>query len=392
MTRGQPNPGSPTPQDDGRSSNSLRLTGTELSAVREILDKTATAETGRRRQSARLAYSEVSVPVDVAQPGGGQTRIVVACRNLSQTGIAFLHSAYLHVGTKTTVTLRHRERGESRVPGTVVRCRHVMRHIHEVGVRFDQTVNVRDFVQIDSLAQSFTCETVDPAQLKGTLLIVDEYKVEAGCIQSMLRETGLEFVTAADLEEGLKAAVGTVDIILCDHLFTGATAMDFVVRARRAGVRCPIVIMSGDRSPEVRQKVRESKADGLLVKPLDKETLFRGLAEFLLVQRDREETNGPIYSSLPADSPMVDLADTFAADLRAVAEQLRDAAAAGSMDVVRRLALKIAGPAPSLGFDPIAKLAAALITSMAATGSLDESAAQLNQLITACRHVRARAA
>jgi CheY-like chemotaxis protein len=376
------------PVPDGKGANSLRLSAAELEAVHEILEKSSNHEAGRRRQSARLAYTEISVPIDICQPGGGQTRITVACRNLSQNGMGFLHSAYLHVGTKAHVTLPHKTRKEVRVTGEVVRCRHVMRHIHEVGVRFEHPINVRDHVELDSLAQSFTCEVVDPARLKGALLIVDEYKVEAACLQSMLRETGMEFETAASIDEGVQAATRGADIVLCDHLFESGTAADFVLRARRAGVRCPILVMSADQSPEARRLIREARADGLLAKPLTQDTLLRALAEFTLVPRSRGDLGSPLYSTLPPDSPMAALADTFAKDLRTVGDQVRDCAAKADLEGLRRRVLRVAGPAQSLGFDTIGVLARELLTALASTGSLDECQAQLNQFITACRHVR----
>ena len=48
--------------------------------------------------------------------------------------LGFLHSSFLHTGTRVAATLVSRTGDAVRFPGKVVRCAHVTRHIHDVGV------------------------------------------------------------------------------------------------------------------------------------------------------------------------------------------------------------------------------------------------------------------
>lgn len=364
--------------------NTLGLRGAELNAIHERLDMGSTGAAARR-QSARLAFRHDSIAIEVIQPGGMQTHLNVACRNLSRSGMGFLHSSYVHEGTPVVVSLRHRTEGPVRVPGKVVRCRHVTRHVHDVGVRFDTPVNIKDFMDLDPLKQTFTCEIVDPKHLEGTVLVVAEYKIEQSCVRSMLADTALQFICASTVEEGLERARKGVGLIICDDVFEAGSGVEFVTRARAAGIRCPMVLMSADISKASLDQFRKAEADAFLAKPLRQDLLLRALAEFLLVGGEESESSSPLHTSLPAGSPMAELADEFVDDLADVADQVEGLVAKNDSPGIRRLALRVGGPASALGFDPIAKVAARLIASLGSSKDAPPSAMAVNTFVSMCR-------
>ena len=253
---------------------------------------------------------------------------------------------------------------------------------------FDEPINIRDFMALDPLNQTFTCEVVDPAQLKGTLLIVAEYKLEQACVQSMLRDTSLQFIVAFTVEQGLELARKGVGIVLCDDLFEKGSGVEFVLAARTCGVRSPVILMSADTSEQGRARIRRAEADAYLAKPIKQELLLRAVAEFLLMSTDKGESANPLYPSLPADSPMLDLADTLVDDLHAVAGAVEKLVAASDIPGIRKQCLRIGGPATSLGFEPIARLATQLITSLDSSKSLEQSVVAVNTFVAACRGAR----
>jgi len=368
--------------------NTLGLTGQELDNLYNVLDAGANGRTHRRRQATRLMYRYDNVPLEIIQPGGGQTIIRVACRNLSRGGLGFLHSAFVHTGTRVVATLMSRTGESVRFPGKIVRCSHVTRHIHDVGVKFDDPVTVRDFMSTDTLNQAFTCEVVEPSELKGVALVIAEYRIEQACVLSMLRETSMDFVTAASVEEGISHARKGVEVIICDDAFERSSGIEFVARARKSGIRTPVILMSGDASEANLDAIRKSDVDAFLAKPLNHDLLLRAIAEFLLVSTNRLETASPVYSSLPPNSPLADLADDFVEDLKTFADDLEQLAQGNDLTSIRKRALRIGGPATSLGFGPIANLSAALVGSLDATQSVEESIVALNTLVSACRSVR----
>ena len=367
--------------------NTLGMTSVELEAIYEQLDS-GTGDSSHRRQSSRLSFRQPSVGVEIIQPGGGQTQITVACRNLSRTGLGFLHSSYVHIGTRVVLTLTHHTELRVRVAAKVMRCRHVTRTVHEVGVMFDEPINVRDFMELDPLNQTFTCEVVDPAKLKGTLLVVAEYQLEQACVQSMLRDTALEFQGASSMEQGLELSRKGVSVILCDDLFENGSGAEFVVAARKAGVRSPIILMSADTSEQGRDRIRKAAADAFLAKPLSDKLLLQAVAEFLLMSGENAESATPLYTALPPTSPMLDLADSLVDDLKTIADQVEKLAKAADIPGIRRQCLRIGGPATSLGFEPIAKLAGQLTSALEATKSVEQSVVALNTFVAACRGAR----
>jgi CheY-like chemotaxis protein len=364
--------------------NTLGLRGPELNAIYERLDMGATGGSFRRH-SARLAYRLDSISIELSQPGGMQTHLSVACRNLSRTGLGFLHSAYIHEGTAVVTTLRHKTEGMVRVVGKVVRCRHVTRHVHDVGIRFDSPVNIRDFVELDPLKQTFTCEIVDPKHLEGLVLIVAEYGIEQACVRSMLADTALEFVTASTIQEGLDRARKGVGLVICDDVFEVGSGVEFVKSARAKGIRCPMILMSADTSVASLDQIRKAETDAFLAKPLKQDVLMRAVAEFLLVGGDKSESSSPLQTTLPAGSPMSTLADSFVEDLHSTAEKIEELVTKGDLAAIRRLCLRVGGPSCALGFDPISKMAARLVASLDSTKSVEQCSVGINTFVSVCR-------
>ncbi len=116
----------------------------------------------------RWPFRRATVPVLVTHPSGQQVRLELACRNLSRGGMSLLHASFLHTGTRCTVTLRDALGQLRELESAVVRCRHCSGMIHEIGVRFDEPVDVRDFVPAEPLAERFALEAVDPARSRAS--------------------------------------------------------------------------------------------------------------------------------------------------------------------------------------------------------------------------------
>lgn len=367
--------------------NTLGMSGQQLDVIYEQLDAFGTG-TSHKRQSSRLEFRQPSIGVDIIQPGGGQTHINVACRNLSRTGLGFLHSSYVHVGTRVVLTLAHNAAAPARVAAKVMRCRHVTKNVHDVGVMFDEPINVRDFMALDPLDQTFTCEVVDPAQLKGTLMIVAEYEIERSCVRSMLGDTSLDFFCVPTVAEGLEKARKGVELVLCDDTFEVGSGVEFVQAARKSGLRCPIILMSADTSEQGLNRIRRAEANAFLAKPLRQDVLLRAIAEFLLMSGEKSGAAHPLSTTLPANSPMLDLSDLYVEDLGKVAEQIGALVGKGDLGGVRRNVLRVGGPAASLGFEPIAKLAQTLIAAIDTTKSLEQSIVAVNTFVAVCRGAR----
>ncbi len=133
--------------------NLVRLSDSERDRLLDRLDRSGTrkprAQEGPaidRRKHPRLEYRKAEVPFVVEHPGGGGTWLLVAARNLSAGGMAFIHGGFLHVGSRCRLLL-HRLDGERElIGGVIVNCRHVEGALHEFSVRFERKIKLSEFV------------------------------------------------------------------------------------------------------------------------------------------------------------------------------------------------------------------------------------------------------
>ena len=129
----------------------LRMTDDQFAAFAAALPE-GTPRDRLRPRAARLGYTEPGAIVAAIRPTENHdvTRYKVRPLNLSQSGAAFLHGASVFPGTPCSIQLLDRS-GEARtVPGRVVRCRRVEGRVHEVGVRFDEGIELAAFIDVET--------------------------------------------------------------------------------------------------------------------------------------------------------------------------------------------------------------------------------------------------
>jgi hypothetical protein len=128
--------------------DTLRLTQSQCAELlRESIEREARSGERHERAHRRFPFADVqSLVLRVDQPGGNAADYRVLARNISQGGLAVFHGQLLYPNTRCTAFLRTAEGKAVAVSGTVVYCRHYRAKIHEVGVRFDEPVDVTRFV------------------------------------------------------------------------------------------------------------------------------------------------------------------------------------------------------------------------------------------------------
>jgi CheY-like chemotaxis protein len=286
----------------------------------------------------RRAYRHVRIPMQVAQPGGNVATFPVACRNVSRGGISVLHNAYLHVGTRCTLALPAAGGGHTAAHGTIVRCQHRRGMIHEIGVRFDALVDLRPLLGLDLFADWYSRERLDPADLKGILLYVEESAADRKLVRYHLRDTNLTVVTADDAAQGLAKAASGADAVLW-ALPAAAPPDDpgeFVRALRERGVKAPVLILAADTGEAMRRTLAATPAQAFLAKPVSQGLLIRALAEFLLPAAG-PGTGATAEPAGPAAAPSRE----FLAALPALVESLERAASSGDAGACRAACLRI---------------------------------------------------
>lgn len=146
--------------------DTLRLTTAEYKELlREFRDEEARGPDRGDRAHNRFSFTEPhSIVLRVEQPGGSTIDYRVIGRNISQGGLAVFHGHLLYPNTRCTAILRMNARESISPHGTVVYCRHFRGRIHEVGIRFDQPVDITNFVE------AVTAATAAPTSIRGELV------------------------------------------------------------------------------------------------------------------------------------------------------------------------------------------------------------------------------
>lgn len=117
-----------------------------------------------------------------------------------------------------------------------------------------------------------------------TILTVDDSPSIRQMLAYVLVSAGYKVLEAADGEEGLALAqANAVDLVLTDHNMPKMDGVNLTkaLRALPAYRKVPIMMLSTESSPALKQAGREAGATGWMVKPFDPEKLLEMLKKAL---------------------------------------------------------------------------------------------------------------
>ena len=375
----------------GQRPNSVNMTQHELERMLGELDRSqGDGGAGRKdRDFVRWQFRPMGVELRVDQTGGGgvssSATVRVACRNISRGGISLLHGSFIHVGSAVTVFLRNREQSTVPIAGSVVRCRHVRGMVHELGIRFNLPIDTKEFVQRDPFSDCFSLERVDPAELSGCVVSVDDSQMDQKLVQHYLRGTQIRLRSASSKAEAMPLIMEGCDLVLCDYDLGNETLIDVLKEMRSSGLQTPVIAVTADTSALSRDRLLEAEASAFIAKPVSQALLLRAIAEFLMV----DSTQQAMRSTLAESDPNAVLVDAFIQQARQYAKRLQDCIAREDASSARSICLQIRGTAPMLGFAPLGKLADAAANAVTASMSVQESVVALRSLIAACQRIQA---
>lgn len=370
---------------DNHRPNTLGLREKDLGRLLNRMDG------GRKDQQAGRVYSrwqfqQTAIPVLIQHPGGTEIEVRMACRNLSKGGIGLLHRGYLHLNTRCVLTLAHPLKGAMRIAGKVVRCLHVDGMVHEIGIAFDESIDIRSFMRPDPMQEILAIERVDPHALVGTVLLVDDSAMDARLVKHFLRETQLRVRHTTTVAEAEKLVRGGVGLILCDIHLGEENGGDLVRRIQESAQAAPpLILTSADTSRSTQELVRSPVVTGFLAKPYTQDVLLRTVAEFL---RESPEASGGALGELKADRALV---AALLPELGLSAGRLESALEEGEHTLVLAILMQIKGVAPVLGLADISMLAETLAHQLAVSMDLNGVRARVGELVRIAREAAAAA-
>ncbi len=369
--------------------NSLRLDPGALEALHAILEAAERAAPDVRREWGRWAMRTRYAEATFTHPGGTRARCVVSPRSISAGGIGVLHGGFVYLGSPCVVHLRSLDGRAVDCPGRVVRCSHLSRHVHALGVKFDERLDPRHFVRLGEGDEAFTLERVVPASLQGKALVLEPDRAGQRLIAHFLRATSLEPEYADNPDAIAEMAQQGFDIVLIADKPGGAPAWKTLNSLRAARFATPVVLLPGEEGPELSEALLSGGAAACLCKPFDERTLHRALGEFLLLRGGPTLGVGAIASSLSADAGAAELIECFLRDLDQAADDASNALRSGDAETCRRIALHLKGNGAAHGFRVVTDAAGAALDAMRAQKSLDAAGGEIRRLIDVCRRCTA---
>jgi len=361
--------------------NTLSLDGKALESLLDTLDRQCGGAEGMRTH-VRRRFRKRTLALRVQHGAGSSSTLRVVCRNISSTGLSVLHNSYLHPGARCATVLRHRERGPTVVFGRIVRCQHRGGVIHELGVKFDEPLEVTAYVTLDPRGDVFSLERVDPEQLDGCVVYLEESELDQRLVQHFLRGTRVRLRATSDPERAVVMAGEGCDLLmLTSRLSSGAGWEEVADTVRDSGCGAPVIVIRPARVGSDEHEDLDDGAQAWMAKPITQEHLLRALGEFLL---HRPSLAGRVEDARAAGAQAPELASEFAVEIRRIGERLEQAIGSRDVDGCRALCEQLHGSAGHLGFGEIAGLASLAWEALASTGSVEEASTPLRAVSSAC--------
>jgi CheY-like chemotaxis protein len=321
-----------------------------------------------------------AIELRLDHPGGTATSLKVACRNISCGGIGLLHRSFIHPGTRAHVRLPHNRKGFIDVSAVIVRCLHRAGVVHEIGLAFDKPINMQEVVDADPFQECFSVEHVNPEELTGNILYIEDSAMDARLLKHFTRMTKLSVAIATNSADAIAAASKGVKAILLDFHLPDGDAPALVTQLRAADVQAPIIAVTGDSSRATKERLQASGINAFLAKPLTEERVLRAIAEFLLSERWAAADS---KSDIDTESREV-MKKAFVEELHQIKDALvKSIGDNASMDVYAIIG-RLGSSAKPLGFADIGAKADVATGSLSKTMACAASKKELDDFLAVC--------
>lgn len=145
------------PLDDGCvGSTRLWLGEQEWISLLERIARQAADYRGPERRGLTLGDRPVRHARDMrcmlrlGHPGDAPGTYIVRSRNISSGGLGFIHGCFIEPGTRCSIALQAEDGYGKILAGRIAWCRRVELEAHDVGVQFDESIDVGPFLLDDA--------------------------------------------------------------------------------------------------------------------------------------------------------------------------------------------------------------------------------------------------
>lgn len=333
-----------------------------------------------RREDPRWRFRRMGVPVSIEHPGGGVRRLLVTCRNISTGGLAFIHKSYLHPGTTCMVVLTKRDSRPMPVRASVVNCRYVMEGVHEVGLKFEQRIQIHHILNTNDAGTQATT-SVELPDLRGRMLYLDDNPMDQMLLNHHIRASGIDLTAVQSAEQALTAIKNnSFDIVMTDlNLGPKMDSVAFITSVRELNFSGPILLVTADASGHRASAARAAGATHVLSKPYDPRELYE-----LLVALHRQTgavvMSKVLYSAMEDVAEMRESLEKYVGYCNELADTLEQVTRSEQVEEARQMVLNIKGTAEGYGFATVGDAAGDAATQLDATMSCREAKPQIRTL------------
>jgi len=273
-----------------------------------LMDRLDATPNHRREQriTRRHVFRTFNLSIDI-HAAQGRIRETAASRNISRHGISILIGRFIHVGTRVALFMATENQIVTRILGHVVRCRMIdgTPFVHEVGITFDETVDIELF---SAELQLMRAVVVEPDELTAEILLssLRGHGYEVDCMPSP--------IAAENYLGNLHAEGQVVHLILVNDESDEIDGCGFIRRMRSEGYALPLVGV-GSLSPEERRnRCREQNCYACTPIPMSLESM-KALAA--------STRRRPITSAIAGDKNAVGMIEKLVTQMPEYLKQLQ---------------------------------------------------------------------
>lgn len=291
-----------------------------------------------------------------------ETRLSVLARNLSRWGAALVHGRYVHPDARCELMIQSSNGRWQRMLGRVRHIRHIQGTIHELGVAFDEPIELGDFVSLspgdetrylqelaDDMPEADETEVVE---LSSRALVVNDFTSDRKLMSHWLTQAGLSVISSNDARDALVQIQEHVfDLLLVDCELETTSGEDLIRALRMSDYAGPIIAVSADESETTKSKMMDAGADRFMTKPFTAETLAKEACELIGINKAGDTE--PIFSTHKDDVGMRPLLTEFTRGLARTIDELRNANAQANHETLEYISQQLKGVGSGYGFPAI---------------------------------------
>ena len=309
-------------------------------------------------------------------------------RNISATGMSFVLGVYTYPDTPCTITI-HTYSGEQQcLSGTVVRCRHLMGMIHEIGARFDSEIELDEFIDQSSRSLDGN-SSADLSRATGTVLVIEDNVHDQRLLQHTLSDSKLDFTIVSDGASAIEHIADYPALIICDQNLPDTNGISLIKQIRKEGYGGQIVMVTGEEGEAVRHSAMQAGAMGIVTKPWTPTELKSMVAQAL-----EQANDSPLHGSMPivstADTTQIpaEFVTQFVEGLAEIGDAIESSIEPLNRETLRARAMSVKSSALGYGFAPLTHAASKVLRDIDEKEENGKIIEDARTLLSTCRRAK----